>query len=293
MLALSFFTALSGCDSETTPETSSSLEHPLTRDERAGEEIRFGLYESEKASKLYRRFAPLIDELERAINSRSASPIRIEIKIFDAYDKAISSVAEGRVDFARFGAASYVQVKKLDPTVEILVIEQKEGRTTFNGMFIVREDSPIREIEDLKGRRVAFGSRRSTIGRFLAQALMARHGVYASDLAGFDYLDRHDKVLKAVQIGDYDAGPIKESTFGSARPRDGLRVLHEFTLITKPWIARGGLPAELVTLLRETLLDLEDREALAALGLSGFERSDDASFQAIRTAIEESIEFER
>jgi len=106
-------------------------------------------------------------------------------------------------------------------------MEKQDGGKRFEGYIVVRRDSPIRTLADLKGKSFAFGDRNSTIGRFLSQELLQEAGVLERDFApdGIQYLGRHDIVFRAVEIGDFDAGALKSSTFDKMNKRGQLRIL--------------------------------------------------------------------
>lgn len=248
--------------------------------------ISFGVYSSDKPSSMVRQFRPVLNALERRMSDIDGRPIRIQMHVAKSYDQGLKDLVSGKVDFARFGPASYVTAKEWDPRISILVLESKNGRKIFNGVICVSKDSAITEVQQLRGKSMAFGNERSTIGRFLAQLHLLRHNIRAEDLAHYEYLGRHDAVGAAVGAGRFDAGALKESTFKKL-VADGipLRVIATFPNVTKPWIARGRLPDEIKELLRSALLSLDDPKAMKALKKDKFVEGDDEDFSYIREAM--------
>lgn len=252
----------------------------------------FGVYTSDKPTSMVVQFRPLLDALEKNLSERMGTPVSIRMQIAKTYEEGLADLVEGRVDFSRFGPASYIEAKKLEPEVGILAIETNGGEKSFNGVICVHEDSDVRRLEDLKGRTFAFGDESSTIGRYLAQLYLLRHGIHAGDLAGYDYLNRHDAVGTAVGSGRYDAGALKENTFEKL-VRDGvrLRVLATIPNVTKPWIARKGLSAETSAAITDALREVGSPELMQRLEADGFVTGSDADFQLIREAIELNDQF--
>ena len=117
-----------------------------------------------------------------------AEPVEIHIHVASTYEGGIADIIEGRVDFSRLGPALYIEAKAANPDISILAVESKRGRKTFNGVVVVRQDSDILTVEDLKGRSFAFGNERSTIGRYLSQLYLMNHGILDSDLRTYAYL---------------------------------------------------------------------------------------------------------
>jgi phosphonate transport system substrate-binding protein len=190
------------------------------------------------------------------------------------------------------GPASYITSKDRNPGLQLLAMESKKGKKVFYGIICVQEQSEIENIAQLKGRSFAFGSERSTIGRYLSQHLLSEQGVYASDLASYEYLGRHDRVGTAVGAGQFDAGALKESTFKKLKGKGiKIRELSRFTNVTKPWIASSNMSEKMIAVLKETLLELKDATALKGIKKQGFLPAYDNDYTVIREAMQENDAF--
>lgn len=259
--------------------------------------LAFGVYAADKPETVIRQFRLLLDSLESAMSRRLGQPVQIRIDVAATYEEGMADLRAGRVMFARLGPASYVAAKQVQPDLRLLAMETNNGEKLFYGAIVVRADSSLRLIEDLKGRSFAFGSEASTIGRYLAQHLLLRNGVAARDLSGYAYLGRHDAVGEAVAAGHFDAGALKQGTLKMLTAK-GIRLypLAIFRNITKPWVAHPALPENLYQALRDSLLAMKDARAfaqLAADGADGFAPANDAEFDPIRIAIQRNPEFFR
>ncbi len=254
--------------------------------------LRFGVYTSDSATEMVKQFSPVLGAIDSALTARFGRPFKTELVVSSTYEGGVNQLVEGKVDFGRLGPASYVMASDLASDIEILALESKKGKKVFRGVVCVHRDSPITRLEGLKGKQFAFGNERSTIGRYLIQQLLVEAGITASDLAGFEYLGRHDKVGMAVGRERFHAGALKEGTFKKLRKaNEPIRALVYFDNVTKPWVARPGLDSEVLKALRTTLLELRSPEALAALKKEGFLSGGDADYDSIRKAILASQEF--
>jgi len=260
---------------------------------RKSVDLSFGVYQSDKATVMYRQFSPVIEAIQGAMEKRLSCPVDIQLRIFKSYDEAIEAVVRGEVDFVRFGPASYVIAKQNEPEIELLAIETENGKRRFEGVFIVAASSPIQKLADLKGKKFAFGDRNSTIGRYLSQAELVSAGVTAKDLAGYDYLERHDRVAKAVAVGDFDAGAVKIETFEKEKAGGKLRAIGQFENVTKPWFARAGLDADVVKSIREALFALKDPAVLKEIGATGFEPVEDSEYAFVREGMQRALHFDK
>ena len=256
--------------------------------------LRFGVYTADKPTTVVRQFRPALDALETHMSGLLGVPVTISMQVAPTYEKGVAALVERHVDFARFGPASYVVAKDADPDIQVLAIESKKGEKQFNGVICVRTDSEIQTAADLVGRAFAFGDENSTIGRYLSQRYLAASGITASKLSRFDYLGRHDLVGAAVARGQYDAGALKESTFKKlVKSGMALRAIAKFPNVTKPWIARSGLPANVLEALKISILALDNPEILKALKKDGFLEGSDDDFDSVRDAISENAQFFR
>jgi phosphonate transport system substrate-binding protein len=254
--------------------------------------LTFGTYAADKPTTTVRKFKPLLNALEAALAQQLGEKVRIKTRISTTYQKGIDDLVAGKVDFARFGPASYIAAKQANADISLIAMEAVEGKKTFNGVIAVQQDSNLQSLRDLPGHSFAFGSKLSTIGRYLSQTELVNHGIFATDLKSYDYLGRHDRVGMAVAQGEYDAGALKESTYNKLRKKEvPLRAIASFPNVTKPWIARAGLSPRLLRALQTAMLGLKDKAALAAIRKSGFVEAADADYEPIRQAISQSQRF--
>jgi len=251
--------------------------------------LTFGVYSFKKPTEVYRDFSVVIDEIGRRLSARAPLPVTVHLRVFKTYDACLESFVAGEVDFVRFGPSSYVLAKQRRPEIQLLAVEREDGEKP--GLIVVRDDSPVQTLADLKGRSFAFGDENSTIGRYLAQAELVKAGVRAADLGRQAYLERHDKVFKAVEIGDFDAGALHIATFRELHKDVKLRVIASFENLGKPWIARAGLGAASVKALQQVLVGLDTKEVLAALKIAGFQAVVDKDLDFVRDGMRRAQEF--
>jgi phosphonate transport system substrate-binding protein len=171
-------------------------------------------------------------------------------------------------------------------------MEKKNGAKSFKGVICVKTDSEISEIGQLKGRSFAFGNSKSTLGRYFAQLNLMRAGIFARDLARFEYLGRHDKVGRAVGSGLFDAGALEETTFHKLVAKGvPIRAIATYSNSTRPWVGRAGMAPRMKQALRQALLRLAAPAALQALRFDGFLTGADSDYEATRQAIEQNPRF--
>ena len=254
--------------------------------------LTFGTYAADKPTETVRKYRPFLSFLAARMSQRLGEDVAIKMHIAKQYEEGIRQLAEGEVDFARFGPASYVMVKQQNPDVRIVAIESKKGEKRFKGVIVVHRDSPVQSLEELSGLTFAFGDELSTIGRYLAQSELLKAGISGSDLHSFSYLGRHDLVGEAVGAGKFAAGALKESTYKKLVAKGvPIRVLMSFDNVTKPWLASADLDEAVLEAMRAVMLSSQNEEIVRRVSKNGFLASTDADYDFIRDAIAHSRGF--
>ncbi|HEX5050535.1 MAG TPA: PhnD/SsuA/transferrin family substrate-binding protein [Planctomycetota bacterium] len=251
----------------------------------------FSSYSFRKATEVWKQFQPATRELSCLLTRQMGQPTEVELLVTKTYEECVDGLVDGDIDLVRVGPASYVLAKQRNPAIQLLAAEREDSRGV--GLIVVRADSPLQKLTDLVGKKFAFGDDQSTIGRYLSQAELVRAGVLGKDLASFQYLQRHDIVFKAVELGDFDAGALHADCFHEMNRSSQvkLRVLHSFDNVPKPWVARAGLDAKITAALRESLLHMDNPKALKALKVPGLAPVTDAEYDLVRRGMEMSERF--
>lgn len=250
--------------------------------------LRFVTYATERPTEELRKMEPFQRHVEAALNAKGFN-VSIELRIFSTYGEAQDAIHSGNFDFARIGPSSFILAREKKAPVRLLVVESHQGDTTFEGAIVVRTDSSLKTLADVKGKRVAFGEPTSTTGRYLAQAAMVQAGLRVADLAGFEYLGRHDKVVLSVVAGAFDAGASNERTIEKYADR-GLRKLKTFVTPTQPWVVNSKLEPRLAEAMRLALLHIGS-EALKYIDRDGFLPPNEADFEHLRKAMRLAEQF--
>lgn len=233
---------------------------PAVARAKAAEPLALAVYPYRPAIEIQNHFAPLIKLLEAAINRP------ISLRIGRDYDEHMRMVIEEAVDLAYIGPAGYLALDTQVRGLSLLCRMEIEGRAELGGHIVVRQDSPLKSLADLRGRRMAFTDRNSTMGYLVPRAVMAKAGVREKDLLAQRFFGSNENVAMAVMSGDFDAGAMRADAFDSY-VAVGLRSLHELPRFSEHvFVATRRLAPPLRESLRKAMLSLADtpagREAL-------------------------------
>ncbi|MBK8638268.1 MAG: phosphate/phosphite/phosphonate ABC transporter substrate-binding protein [Chromatiaceae bacterium] len=253
-----------------------------------GDALLFAIHPYDTPSRLLARFQPLCDYLGAEIGR----PVRPYIA--HSYDDQIRLITGGQVDLAYLGPAPYLSASgriRDDPTwggLELVAAETLHGVAGYRSVILVREQSPIQTLADLRGRRFAFADHRSYGGHFIPRAQLWEAGLTLADLGDYSYLGRHERVALAVAHGDFDGGGLREDVARLYLDR-GLRIIATSPLLPPHVIvARPGLDPDLAAAVRQALIEPSPAlaSALAALGEGeGFAAVEAGAFEPARQMV--------
>lgn len=252
----------------------------------AQESLTLGVHPYLPATELVQRFTPLANYLSEHLGR----PVTLQIA--KDYQDHIDEVGMDGLDIAFLGPAPYVKMTQAYGKKPILARLEIEGRPFFRGVIVTRDDSRLRSLRDLKGKRFAFGDPESTMSHLVPTYVIWKAGVDPQTLAGFEYLYSHHNVALGVLMGAFDAGAVKEEVLASYEKR-GLRALAVTPLIPEHlFVARGTLPESMVQSLRQSLYKLnEDPKGHTILSaikatVTGMVPASDADYDDLRRILE-------
>jgi serine/threonine-protein kinase len=119
------------------------------------------------------------------------------------YLALVEAVCEGEVDFAWMPPVSFVRAA--DRGAGLVALAERYGRPTYESAIVVRADSPLVELADLRGKSIAYVDRESASGYVFASDLIARE-LGAGALKEEHFQGSHKAAIDAVARKWVDAG---------------------------------------------------------------------------------------
>lgn len=144
------------------------------------------------------------------------------------------AVKNGMIDFILANSAFYVVMEKQFGVKAVAtLINSRKGKAlkTFGGVILVKKDSPIKTIADMKGKKFMCVKYSSFGGAQMAWRLMVEKGVNPkTDCAAFLQGGKHDNVVLAVKNGAADAGTVRSDTMERMQDEGKIK-MSEFRII--------------------------------------------------------------
>ncbi|MGQ9778069.1 MAG: phosphate/phosphite/phosphonate ABC transporter substrate-binding protein [Thermodesulfobacteriota bacterium] len=246
--------------------------------------ISFGFCPKYNPRIMYQLYQPFINYLNEV------TPYQFEIKLSRVYQDIIDRIGKGEINIASCGPVSYIKARERYRVTPILRALSRDGKPYYRGIIIVRKESPIQNITDLKGKRFAFGQAWSTAGHILPEYYLLKANIRLKDLKAYDFLRHHDSVVSAVLKGQFDAGAVKD-IIASKYQNEGLRFIFLTDPIpTVPIIVRQDAPKEMVHSVKTSLLNLNPENPAHRTKMAqwdeefkyGFTEASDSDYDSIR-----------
>lgn len=235
----------------------------------------------EKMNRLYGKVAAY---LEKELGTQ------VVYKGVTDYTAAVTGFKLGDIDLVWFGGLTGVQARLQTPGSEAVI--QRDIDANFHSVFIANKKSGIKAFTEvsgltaLKGHSFTFGSESSTSGRLMPQYFLSQAGVKLTDLKGEPgFSGSHDKTIKLVEAGSFDAGVLNEQVWKSRVKKNEVDLSKVGVLFTTPayfdyhWVLGPKVAkkrgAEFVAKLKAAFVKLdparpEDKEILSLFGAKRF-----------------------
>lgn len=244
-------------------------------------EVRLGSVAMDTPAVMHERLLPLTEYLSDVLKRP------VVLKLSPNMPAAIHEVASGAVELAYLTPVAYIRSHSKGNT-QLVAKTITKKKSSFQLMIVVREDSPIKTVEDLIGKKFAFGDRAALLQR----AAVVSSGIQLEQFGSFGFLGHYDNIVRAVMHGDYDAGILKD-TMAFKWEGKGARILYRSPDLPPYNIAaRGDIDKQLLAQLKNAFLKLNPDNpkhfsVIKALDnkYDGFAPTSDSEYDVVRKLI--------
>lgn len=242
-----------------------------------------GIHPLHNPERLFEVYGPIVAYIETNI---PGAHFKLETsRNYEEFDKKLDS---GHFDFAM--PNPYQTVRSLKHGYR--VFGKMGDDENFRGIILVRKDSGIRKIADLKGKKVAFPAPTALAATMMPQYYLHTHGLDVNRDIENLYVGSQESSIMNVLRGHVAAGatwPVPWKTFSQEHPdlAGQLEVKWQTgTLPNNGWVVRQNVQPELATRFAALLFGLnqseQGRAMLARLPISKFEAATDTTYRPVQ-----------
>jgi phosphate/phosphite/phosphonate ABC transporter binding protein len=225
--------------------------------------------------------------LARYLQERLGRPVELEHQA--SYTDLTEAFRKNRIDAAFAGSFAYL-VAHLEAGVEVLARPDYDGVSHYRGVIYVLQNAFYRELEDLRGARVAHSGKATTAGYLFPVYALKKQGLPppGAFFGEFFGAGSHEAAIRAVLEGRAEAAAAKDLVFEEMVREDPTLNEKLRGLISSPPVPSNGFAAgpllgpELRKQIRGLLLSMAEsprgRKALRDLGAIQFIPTTDADY---------------
>lgn len=199
----------------------------------------------------------------------------IRAQVGTDYDAVIDAMSAGTIHIGALAPFSYVRAKQQNPEIIPVAAQttEKGGEPGYHAYGIVRTGSPIRKIEDFRGKRICFVDYDSASGYVYPSAALLAAGIRPlEDTVPFFKVD-HESVVNAVVANQCDVGFAYDTMVDRQMIERGQLQPGQVEIVWKSELIPGAvlaisntLPAELRRKLISTIRGKANSDYLRANG---------------------------
>lgn len=232
-----------------------------------------------------------------------STPYKFKVIVPNSFEKVVDNFGDQQADIAVINSFGYILARERYQ-VEARLTVLRYGLATYQSQIIVRAQSPIKKISDLKGQRVAFVDKVSASGYLLPLRMLQSQKIQPKEEV---FAGEHDAVVEMVYKGSVDAGATFYAPKEDEQIQDARRlVLKKYPDVEKklriievsepipndPLVFRHDLPEVMKEKITTSLLAFvgtpEGKEIFEKMyGVTGLKKATDADYDTVREMLRE------
>lgn len=198
----------------------------------------------------YAKWAPILEY----VGKQSGQCFNLEVpETIPSFEKILFTK---NPDFAFANPYHEVMAKKRKGYIPLFI----DGKIKLTGILVVKADSPIKSIQDLQGREIAFPAPNAFAASLLIRAELAKQGVFIKP----KYLKTHASSYRAVAMGDLvGAGGVNNTLQREeSELKESLRILYETSgYAPHPFIANPKVPLKVRNSVTDAFISLSKTDS--------------------------------
>lgn len=246
-----------------------------------------GIHPLHNPQRLMEAYGPIIDHLDKAMPE-----LELRLETSPNYEEFEKKLYSGHFDFAMPNPYQTVLAIKRGYQVFGKMADDAE----FRGLILLRRDSPVRTVADLKGRKVAYPAPTALAATLLPQHYLHTHGLDVNRDIDNVYVGSQESAIVNLQRGHVAAAatwPVPWKNFQAEHPELASQLVVKWEtqpLLNNGWVVRRDVPEPVARRFAELLFDLKNsedgRQMLQRLPVTAFEPARDGTYQPVQAFLE-------
>jgi len=213
----------------------------------------------------------------------------VKLVMMHTYAAVLSDFAEKEVECAFLGSlVSVLAMDRLDAKV-IAKHERIDGVSSYHGVLFVRDDSPVKKLEDLAGRSIGM-VKTTTAGHVFPGCVLMKMKLFGRENEPrIVWVGTHDEVARQVMDRRVEVGAMKNLRLDDLMKQNPdwkiRRLARGHCVPSNSLIARSDVARDLGEKLSKILLEMDSdpqgRKTLETMGLKRFIPCDEQEYAPV------------
>ena len=254
----------------------------------ANAELIMGVFPRRSPSEMMDMFNPLAQHLSRELGR----PVKLETT--PDFKSFWEAVAAGRFHLVHYNQYHYVRSHK-QYGYHVIAKNEEAHRSTLAGALVVRKDSELKSLQDLRGKKIIFGGDKQALVSYILPTYLLRQAGLKQGDYNEDFAQNPSNVALTVFFHQADAGGIGDFVFETKFVSDKVDVAQMRYLVTGeqvahlPWAVRADVPMVERLRIQQILLRVKDapngENILKSAALTQLRIAEDSEYNSVRRII--------
>ena len=242
-----------------------------------------GVHPLHNPQRLMKVYGPIVEYINIQMPE-----VRLRLEASRDYEEFDKKLDEGHFDFAMPNPYQTVRSLKHGYRVFAKMADDQD----FRGIILVRKDSGIHEVTDLKGKAVSYPAKTALAATMMPQYYLHTHGIDVNKDIENRYVGSQESSILNVLRGHVAAGatwPAPWKSFSAEHPKMASQLEVKWqteSLQNNGWVVRKDIPLPVAEKFKLLLLSLNDsdqgKRLLERLPVSHFEAATDETYRPVR-----------
>jgi len=248
---------------------------------------RIGVHPLHNPKRLMEIYGPIVEVLDAALPEA-----QLQLEASRNYEEFEKKLYGGEFHFAL--PNPYQTLRALSKGYR--VVAKMADDEAFRGLILVRKDSGIQQVQDLRGEAIAYPAETALAATLLPQYFLHTHGLDIHRDVRNLYVGSQESAILNVLHGHAAAAAtwtVPWRTFQTEQPEQALQLEVKWQtppLVNNSWVARRDVPDALVRRFVAALTQLNQsdsgRQLLSRVPVSAFVVADDATYRPVRVFLD-------
>ena len=254
--------------------------------------IKMGIFPRKPVLETTKAYEPLAKYLTSRIGKK------VELVVSKDFDIFWNGVKKREYDLVHYNQYQYVKSHK-ELEYNVILMNEEFGSPTVNAAIVVRKDSGINNISDLKGKKILFGGGKQAMQSYIgATQILRKNGLKKGDYIE-DFAINPPNTLFSVFNKMADAGGIGEVLLKLSMIKEKIDVEQLKILVRGEdlpmlcWAVKKEMNKGLVETIQNAMLELknneEGRKILKDAEATALLPASDKDYDVVRKVVKEAL----